>query len=225
MPPSIFSSGRPLYRFASITQMPAGVMAMWSMLAFVPGMRRSCRTATDSETSESSRAPRRSSPIAPVAHAFVLCFSSDSATAMPPSFPHFWRSRSSSLALRRSYSRRADDPATPTSSGGASTAGRLDLRHVRDALHLGRALDAAHGLRRPLVDGFGPCWQLRPAAVGRPRRSGASSASLDCRRGRRRDSGQAYGHTIDEGGQRRGPSQEDANLGLRRLTASRAQAR
>jgi len=33
---------------ASITQMPAAVMAMWSTLAFVPAMRRSCRTATDS---------------------------------------------------------------------------------------------------------------------------------------------------------------------------------
>ncbi|WP_234354101.1 hypothetical protein [Janibacter massiliensis] len=28
--------------------MPAAVMAMWSTLAFVPAMRRSCRTATDS---------------------------------------------------------------------------------------------------------------------------------------------------------------------------------
>ncbi len=89
MPPSIFNSGRPSYRFASITQMPAAVMAMWSMLAFEPGIRRSCSTAIDADTSESSRAPRRSSPTAPVAHAFVLCFSSDRATAMPPSLPHF----------------------------------------------------------------------------------------------------------------------------------------
>ena len=49
MPPSILSSGRPLYRFTSTTQILPWAMAMWSMLALVRGRRRTCRPAHESE--------------------------------------------------------------------------------------------------------------------------------------------------------------------------------
>jgi hypothetical protein len=78
-------------------QIPPGVMAMWSIFARDLGIRRSCRNRSDSEACLSKPAARRSSPSAPIAHAFVLCFSSDRATAMrqacptsDESLPHRW---------------------------------------------------------------------------------------------------------------------------------------
>jgi hypothetical protein len=128
---------------------------MWSMLAFEPGMRRSWRTARPSAARAFSRAPRRSSPTAPRSQALVGCLSSERATATPANRPHFSRSFSSSFALRRSYSRRADDPDTPgsvdnDSSQGGSRSGGHGFRS------LGGAFQAADGLRLALIDRFCP---------------------------------------------------------------------
>jgi hypothetical protein len=80
------------------------------MFAWVPGMRRSCSTRSVSGASSLRRAPRRSSPRVPVSQAFVDCCSSVTARMNPPSLRCLARIRSSRLTLRRSNSRRAEDP-------------------------------------------------------------------------------------------------------------------
>jgi hypothetical protein len=132
-PPSTRSEGAPEYFFASITNTPRGLTTMWSMFALVPGMRRSCRTWMPRSLRESSRRPRTTSPRAPVCHALVLCGSSESASNKPPILGCASRIRVSRFVLRRSYSRRADAPATPESTATASASPAPEHRtHTTD---------------------------------------------------------------------------------------------
>jgi hypothetical protein len=55
-----------------------------------------------SDANPSNRTPTAASPAAPLLQAFVLCFSSESAMASPPSLPHFARYFASSSAVRHS---------------------------------------------------------------------------------------------------------------------------
>jgi len=69
----VTTSGRLFrYRFVSITQTPHGVIATWSILARVPGIRRSCSAITPTSVRRSSQSATRSSPTAPCAHTWVL---------------------------------------------------------------------------------------------------------------------------------------------------------
>jgi hypothetical protein len=170
MPPSILSSGRPLYRFASMTQIPAIVTTMWSMLALVLGIRRSLRTAISADGSESIRAPRRSSPTAPSSQAFVLlplvrqrhCEAAEP-SPLPPEPLLVLRLAPLMLAASRGLgpARVSDLP-------------RLGIGAVRLRLFYGNALrehparDAADGLGSACVDGFRAGRQARAAQPAGP---------------------------------------------------------
>ena len=137
----------------------------------VPGMRRSCRTRNVSELSSLSRAPRRSSPTAPVSQAFVLWGSSPRARITPPSRGCLARTRSS---------RRSVAPFELTASRGT---GRADLDSGKARTSVGLAGLPAEGGRDSEPSWW--CARRRPRSApptrdhrhDRCRHSGASSAS------------------------------------------------
>ena len=107
---------------------------MWSMFALLPGIRRSWSTCTPAPTNPSRRRPKTSSPSAPAAQALVLCGSSPSARISPPKSGWFARILTSRRCLRRSYSRKADAPATPGATSRPAGVGAGRQRRHRSNL-------------------------------------------------------------------------------------------
>ena len=94
-------------------------ITMWSIFPRVPRTLRSWRAMTPSILA--IEAARRCSPIEPVAQALVDCGSTVNASTTPPRrLPQRPRTSCSRLTIRRSYSRRAEPPATPNSIGGCA---------------------------------------------------------------------------------------------------------
>jgi len=116
-PPTWRRSTRPLYRFVSMIHTPEGTIAMWSMLARLPGMERSCRMTPLARRARLKKAPTLSSPCPPRSQARVegaspvMPLTSDASRR-----PNLCLRRMSSQARRRSNSARAEAPAVPRSS-------------------------------------------------------------------------------------------------------------
>ena len=105
---------RALCALASITKTPAGPIAMWSILALVRGIRRSCSTSTPA--SPSRNVPSAASPRAPCSQATVDCGASVTCRRSFPMRGCAAITRSSRRLRRRAPSRPADPPAVPRSN-------------------------------------------------------------------------------------------------------------
>ena len=174
MPPTSRASSLPVYFLASMTKTPDGPTTRWSMLARLPGMRRSCSTSmprTPLSTSPTSR-----SPSAPTLQLAVVCDSgvifglAVSAAARRPITGRAalasWRHRASAATIccflassradLRLYMFWADTPAVSASAGGAGvTRGRSSWS------------EPVVSLRSPPDGGCAPMWVARQSLTKR----------------------------------------------------------